>query len=127
MLPLSRNEKLAPEARRVHDLVKPEWMTQFDDAGAIGRRYRRQDEVGTPFCVTVDFDSLEDRPVTVRDRDTMQQDRIADRRPRRLPAGAPVSDAPEPTLRAARWPSTASRSSPCSRPACCLGSRRASS
>ena len=77
VLPLSRNETLVPEARRVHDLVKPEWMTQYDDAGAIGRRYRRQDEVGTPFCVTVDFDSLEDRQVTVRERDTMSQDRIA--------------------------------------------------
>jgi glycyl-tRNA synthetase len=77
VLPLSRNEKLVPEARRVHDLAKQEWITQYDDAGAIGRRYRRQDEVGTPFCVTVDFDSLEDRQVTVRERDTMQQDRIA--------------------------------------------------
>jgi glycyl-tRNA synthetase len=76
VLPLSRNEKLVPEARRVHDLVKPEWMTQYDDAGAIGRRYRRQDEVGTPFCVTVDFDSLEDRQVTVRERDTMSQERL---------------------------------------------------
>jgi glycyl-tRNA synthetase len=52
-------------------------MTQYDDAGAIGRRYRRQDEVGTPFCVTVDFESLEDRQVTVRERDTMSQERIA--------------------------------------------------
>jgi glycyl-tRNA synthetase len=76
VLPLSRNETLVPEARRVHDLVRPEWMTQYDDAGAIGRRYRRQDEVGTPFCVTVDFESLEDRQVTVRERDTMSQDRI---------------------------------------------------
>ncbi len=77
ILPLSRNEQLAPEARRVHDLVRPLWMTQFDDAGSIGRRYRRQDEVGTPFCVTVDFDTLEDRAVTVRDRDSMQQDRVS--------------------------------------------------
>jgi glycyl-tRNA synthetase len=76
VLPLSRNERLVPEAKRVFDLVKTEWMTDYDDAGAIGRRYRRQDEVGTPFCVTVDFDSLEDRAVTVRDRDSMQQDRI---------------------------------------------------
>ena len=76
VLPLSRNEALVPEARRVFDLVKPQWMCQYDDAGAIGRRYRRQDEVGTPFCVTVDFDSLQDRQVTVRERDTMQQDRI---------------------------------------------------
>jgi glycyl-tRNA synthetase len=76
VLPLSRNEALVPEAKKVHELVKPLWMTQYDDAGAIGRRYRRQDEVGTPFCVTVDFDSLEDRQVTVRERDTMTQDRI---------------------------------------------------
>ena len=58
------------------DLVKDRWMCDFDDAGSIGRRYRRQDEVGTPLCVTVDFDSLQDRQVTVRDRDSMQQDRI---------------------------------------------------
>jgi glycyl-tRNA synthetase len=77
VLPLSRNETLAPEARAVFDLVKPLWMCDYDDAGSIGRRYRRQDEVGTPFCVTVDFDSLEDRQVTVRDRDSMQQDRVA--------------------------------------------------
>jgi glycyl-tRNA synthetase len=77
VLPLSRNETLVPEARRVFDLVKTEWMCQYDDAGAIGRRYRRQDEVGTPFCVTVDFDSLEDRQVTVRERDTMAQERLA--------------------------------------------------
>ncbi len=77
VLPLSRNETLVPEARRVHDLLKPRWPTAYDDAGAIGRRYRRQDEVGTPFCVTLDFDSLTDRQVTVRDRDSMQQDRVS--------------------------------------------------
>ncbi len=76
VLPLSRNERLTPEARRVFDLVKGSWMCDFDDAGSIGRRYRRQDEVGTPFCVTVDFDSLEDRQVTVRERDSMQQERL---------------------------------------------------
>jgi glycyl-tRNA synthetase len=76
VLPLSRNEQLAPEARRVFDLVKPHWMCDFDDAGSIGRRYRRQDEVGTPFCVTVDFDSLEDHQVTVRERDSMSQQRL---------------------------------------------------
>jgi glycyl-tRNA synthetase len=76
VLPLSRNEKLTPEARRVFDLVKGEWTCDFDDAGSIGRRYRRQDEVGTPFCVTVDFDSLEDAQVTVRERDSMGQDRL---------------------------------------------------
>ena len=76
VLPLSRNEQLAPDARGVFDLVKQTWMCDFDDAGSIGRRYRRQDEVGTPFCVTVDFDTLEDRQVTVRERDSMAQDRI---------------------------------------------------
>ena len=58
------------------DLLKPNWMADFDDAGSIGRRYRRQDEVGTPFCVTIDFDSLEDHQVTVRERDSMTQERI---------------------------------------------------
>ena len=77
VLPLSRNERLTPEARGVFDLVKGEWMCDFDDAGSIGRRYRRQDEVGTPFCVTVDFESLDDRQVTVRDRDSMVQERVA--------------------------------------------------
>jgi glycyl-tRNA synthetase len=76
VLPLSRNERLAPDARGVFDLVKPRWMCDFDDAGSIGRRYRRQDEVGTPFCVTVDFDTPRDRQVTVRERDSMAQDRI---------------------------------------------------
>jgi glycyl-tRNA synthetase len=76
VLPLSRNEQLAPDARGVFDLVKTHWMCDFDDAGSIGRRYRRQDEVGTPFCVTVDFDTLEDRQVTVRERDPMTQERL---------------------------------------------------
>jgi glycyl-tRNA synthetase len=76
VLPLSRNDQLTPTARQVFDLVKPEWMCDFDDAGSIGRRYRRQDEVGTPFCVTVDFDTLEDRQVTVRERDSMAQERL---------------------------------------------------
>jgi glycyl-tRNA synthetase len=76
VLPLSRNEQLAPDARAVFDLVKTRWMCDFDDAGSIGRRYRRQDEVGTPMCVTVDFDTLEDRQVTVRERDTMTQERL---------------------------------------------------
>ena len=77
VLPLSRNEQLAPTAREVLDLVRARWMVDFDDAGSIGRRYRRQDEVGTPFCVTIDFDTLEDRAVTVRDRDPMTQERVA--------------------------------------------------
>jgi glycyl-tRNA synthetase len=76
VLPLSRNERLVPTAREVFDVVKPHWMCDYDDAGSIGRRYRRQDEVGTPFCVTVDFDTLEDAAVTVRERDAMTQERL---------------------------------------------------
>jgi glycyl-tRNA synthetase len=58
-------------------MLRPHFMIQFDDAQSIGRRYRRQDEIGTPLCVTIDFDSLEDNAVTVRDRDEMQQVRVA--------------------------------------------------
>ena len=58
-------------------MLRRNWNVDFDDAGAIGRRYRRQDEIGTPFCVTVDFDSLSDHAVTVRERDTMAQERVA--------------------------------------------------
>ncbi|MGK0741269.1 glycine--tRNA ligase [Leucobacter sp. Z1108] len=76
VLPLSRNEALSPLAREIAAELRDDWNIDFDDAGAIGRRYRRQDEIGTPFCVTVDFDSLEDHAVTVRDRDTMQQERV---------------------------------------------------
>ncbi len=76
VLPLSRNERLAPTARRVWDALRPHFRTQFDDAQSIGRRYRRQDEVGTPLCVTVDFDSLDDAAATIRDRDTMSQIRV---------------------------------------------------
>jgi len=76
VLPLSRNADLSPKARDVAALLRKRWNTEFDDASAIGRRYRRQDEIGTPFCVTVDFDSLQDEAVTVRDRDTMTQDRV---------------------------------------------------
>ena len=76
VLPLSRNARLAPTARSVYDLVRRRFRTQFDDAQSIGRRYRRQDEIGTPYCVTVDFDTLDDHAVTIRDRDTMTQQRI---------------------------------------------------
>jgi glycyl-tRNA synthetase len=76
VLPLSRNADLSPKARDVAALLRKRWNIEFDDASAIGRRYRRQDEIGTPFCVTVDFDSLEDQAVTVRDRDTMTQERV---------------------------------------------------
>ncbi len=76
VLPLSRNEKLSPLAREIAADLREDWNIDFDDAGAIGRRYRRQDEVGTPFCVTIDFDSLDDDAVTVRERDTMEQQRV---------------------------------------------------
>ncbi len=76
VLPLSRNADLSPKARDVADQLRRHWNTDFDDASAIGRRYRRQDEIGTPYCVTVDFETLEDQAVTVRERDSMRQERI---------------------------------------------------
>jgi glycyl-tRNA synthetase len=76
VLPLSRNADLSPKAKDIAAMLRKRWNTDFDDAQAIGRRYRRQDEIGTPFCVTVDFDTLEDQAVTVRDRDSMSQERI---------------------------------------------------
>jgi len=76
VLPLSRNADLSPVARSLAAALRTRFPTDFDDAGAIGRRYRRQDEVGTPFCVTVDFESLQDQAVTVRSRDEMTQQRV---------------------------------------------------
>ena len=76
VLPLSRNERLLPTARRIHDRLRKHFNSQFDDAQSIGRRYRRQDEIGTPYCVTIDFDTLDDHQVTIRDRDTMHQARV---------------------------------------------------
>jgi len=76
VLPLSRNERLAPTARSIYDRLRRHFRVQYDDAQSVGRRYRRQDEIGTPWCVTVDFDTLEDQQVTIRDRDTMHQVRI---------------------------------------------------
>ncbi len=76
VLPLSRKETLTPLSCEVADLLRPHLQIDVDDAGSIGRRYRRQDEVGTPYCVTVDFDSLEDGAVTARERDAMTQDRV---------------------------------------------------
>lgn len=75
ILPLSK--KLGEKAEEVRAMLSKHFMVEYDDAGSIGKRYRRQDEIGTPFCITYDFDSLEDQCVTVRDRDTMQQERIA--------------------------------------------------
>ena len=74
VLPLSK--KLADKAHEVHGMVRQYYMSQYDDTGSIGKRYRRQDEIGTPICVTIDFDTLEDQAVTVRDRDTMEQVRV---------------------------------------------------
>jgi len=75
-LPLSRNDKLLPTARSVYDILRKHFKTQYDDSQAIGRRYRRQDEIGTPYCVTIDFDTIDDNQVTIRDRDTMRQTRV---------------------------------------------------
>ena len=77
VLPLSRNADLSPKARDLAAQLRKVWNVEFDDAQAIGRRYRRQDEIGTPYCVTVDFDTLEDNAVTIRERDTMAQERVA--------------------------------------------------
>ncbi|MSQ14292.1 MAG: glycine--tRNA ligase [Dehalococcoidia bacterium] len=78
VLPLSRNPQLVPTAKEVHSLLREntDWMTQYDDAQSIGRRYRRQDEIGTLYCVTIDFDTINDRAVTIRDRDSMEQERV---------------------------------------------------
>ena len=75
VLPLSK--KLNEKAEEIYEMLTKDFMVDYDDAGSIGKRYRRQDEIGTPFCITYDFDSVEDGCVTVRDRDTMQQERIA--------------------------------------------------
>ena len=77
VLPLSRNEDLSPKARDLAAQLRRHWNVDFDDSQAIGKRYRRQDEIGTPFCLTVDFDTLEDQAVTIRERDTMTQERVA--------------------------------------------------
>jgi glycyl-tRNA synthetase len=76
VLPLSKKDELIAVAEKVADRLRPRWDVEVDVTQAIGRRYRRQDEIGTPFCVTVDFDSLDDDQVTVRDRDSMAQDRV---------------------------------------------------
>ncbi|GAB2458383.1 glycine--tRNA ligase [Jatrophihabitans fulvus] len=77
VLPLSRNADLSPKARDLAAALRRNWNVEYDETQAIGKRYRRQDEIGTPFCVTVDFDTLDDNAVTVRERDTMKQERIA--------------------------------------------------
>jgi glycyl-tRNA synthetase len=76
VLPLSKKETLTPLAKQIHSMLGARYMCDFDETQAIGRRYRRQDEIGTPFCVTVDFDSLEDNSVTIRERDSTAQNRV---------------------------------------------------
>jgi len=76
VFPLSRKEPVSTTARELYDDLKGDYRIFYDDSGSIGRRYRRQDEAGTPFCVTVDFDTIEDKQVTIRDRDTLEQERV---------------------------------------------------
>ena len=76
ILPLSKKPELQPLARQILQVVFKKFTAQYDEAGSIGKRYRRQDEIGTPYCVTVDFNSLQDNKVTIRDRDTMLQERV---------------------------------------------------
>jgi glycyl-tRNA synthetase len=76
VFPLSKKEPVSTVARELYDDLKGDYRIAYDDSGSIGRRYRRQDEAGTPFCVTVDFDTMDDEQVTIRDRDTMRQERI---------------------------------------------------
>jgi len=76
VLPLMRKPELTEKADEVFDLLKNDFALDFDVTGSIGKRYRRQDEIGTPYCITIDFDTLKDKAVTVRDRDTMKQDRV---------------------------------------------------
>jgi glycyl-tRNA synthetase len=76
VFPLSKKEPVSTIARELYDDLKGDYRLFYDDSGSIGRRYRRQDEAGTPFCVTVDFDTIEDKKVTIRDRDTLEQERV---------------------------------------------------
>jgi glycyl-tRNA synthetase len=76
VFPLSKKEPVSTIARELYKDLKGDYRLVYDDSGAIGRRYRRQDEAGTPFCVTVDFDTIDDKKVTIRDRDTLEQERV---------------------------------------------------
>ncbi|MFZ5391563.1 MAG: His/Gly/Thr/Pro-type tRNA ligase C-terminal domain-containing protein, partial [Patescibacteria group bacterium] len=77
ILPLSKNEELSPLSQQVASSLRAHFRVEYDETQSIGKRYRRQDEIGTPYCVTVDFDSLQDKAVTIRERDTMKQERVA--------------------------------------------------
>ncbi|MCK4968166.1 MAG: glycine--tRNA ligase, partial [Candidatus Aenigmarchaeota archaeon] len=76
VLPLAKKEKITKLAKKIFDSLLPHYVCQYDESSSIGRRYRRQDEIGTPYCLTIDFDSLTDKSATIRDRDTMKQERI---------------------------------------------------
>ena len=76
VFPLQKDEKLKKKASELVNELKKSYVCEFDDSGNIGQMYRRQDEIGTPFCVTIDYQTVEDETVTVRDRDTMKQERI---------------------------------------------------
>ncbi len=76
VFPLSKKEPLVNMAREIYDKLKKVFNVEYDESGSIGRRYRRQDEIGTPYCITVDFDSIEDKKVTIRERNTLKQDRV---------------------------------------------------
>jgi len=76
ILPLFKKESLVKKSKEVFDFLKDNFMAEYDETGSIGKRYRRQDEIGTPYCVTIDYETIDDKAVTVRDRDTMKQERI---------------------------------------------------
>jgi glycyl-tRNA synthetase len=76
VLPLMKKNGLAEKAKEIYDSIKRDFVCEYDESGSIGKRYRRQDEIGTPYCVTIDFDTLEKGTVTVRDRDSMKQEII---------------------------------------------------
>ena len=127
VLPLSRNADLSPEGPRPgRRSCASGWNVDFDDAGAIGRRYRRQDEIGTPFCVTVDFDTLDDQAVTVRERDSMKQERIGlDQRARRTwPSACPAAEPPPASPRQRRRRPSRARASGPGGPGCARRSPR---
>ena len=77
VLPLSKTDALLPTAKNLAKELREFWTVDYDETQSIGKRYRRQDEVGTPFCITVDFETIDDQAVTIRHRDTMQQERVA--------------------------------------------------
>ena len=77
ILPLSKKDELIGPAKELAEKLRQRWMVAYDETGSIGKRYRRQDEIGTPLCITIDFETAKDRAVTIRDRDTMEQERVA--------------------------------------------------